>query len=86
MPDFPRSLLEFQKRFPTDQACGEYLLALRWPNGFGCPACGHGRGWRLDRAVPTFECAACHRQTSVTAGPCCIARTCRSPPGSGRRT
>lgn len=68
MPDFPRSLLEFQRRFPTDQACGEYLLALRWPAGFVCPACGQGRGWRLQRTVPTFECAACHRQSSVTAG------------------
>jgi transposase-like protein len=68
MADYPRSLLEFQRRFPTDAACGEYLLALRWPRGFVCPACGHGRGWRLERSVPTFECTSCHRQTSVTAG------------------
>jgi transposase-like protein len=68
MADFPRSLLEFQRRFPTDQACGEYLLALRWPAGFVCPACAHGRGWRLERPLPTFECPSCHRQTSVTAG------------------
>jgi len=51
-----------------DEASGEYLLAVRWPRGFVCPACGHERGWRLARRLPMFECAACHRQTSVTAG------------------
>jgi transposase-like protein len=68
MPVFPRSLREFQRRFPSDEACGEYLLAVRWPRGFVCPACGHERGWRLERRLPTFECPACRRQTSVTAG------------------
>ncbi len=68
MAVFPRSLIEFQRRFPTDEACGEYLVAVRWPRGFRCPACGHDRGWRLERRLPTFECAGCDRQTSVTAG------------------
>jgi transposase-like protein len=61
-------MAEFQRRFPTDEACAEYLVAVRWPRGFRCPACGHGHGWRLERRLPTFECAACDRQTSVTAG------------------
>ena len=65
---FPRSLIEFQRRFPTDEACGEYLVAVRWPRGFCCPACGHDRGWRLERRLPTFECAGCDRQIAVTAG------------------
>jgi transposase-like protein len=68
MAVFPRSLAEFQRRFPTDAACGEYLLAVRWPGGFVCPGCGHDHGWRLERPAPTFECASCGRQTSVTAG------------------
>lgn len=68
MAVFPRSLAEFQRRFPSDEACGEYLLAVRWPQGFRCPACGHAQGWRLERRLPTFECAGCDRQTSVTAG------------------
>ena len=58
----------FQRRFPTDEACGEYLVAVRWPRGFRCPSCGHDRGWRLERRLPTFECAGCDRQISVTAG------------------
>jgi hypothetical protein len=54
-------LAEFQRRFPTYAACGECLAAVRWPGGFVCPGCDHG--WRLERPVPTFECARCGRQT-----------------------
>lgn len=68
MAMFPRSLVEFQRRFPTDGACGEYLALVRWPNGFVCRDCGHDRGWRLERKLVTYECAGCGKQTSVTAG------------------
>ena len=34
MTDFPRSLLEFQQRFPDEEACAAYLAILRWPAGF----------------------------------------------------
>ena len=44
------------------------LVAVRWPNGFRCPACGHDRGWPLKTKSHSFECVRCHRQTSVTAG------------------
>jgi len=66
MEDYPTTLLEFERRFDSDAACREYLMALRWPDGFCCPRCGHGRAWLNGRGL--FECAACHRQTSVTAG------------------
>jgi hypothetical protein len=38
--DFPRSLIEFQHRFPDEAACAAYLFAARWPDGFVCPGCG----------------------------------------------
>ena len=34
MPDYPGSLVDFQRRFPDDAACAHYLAALRWPDGF----------------------------------------------------
>jgi hypothetical protein len=37
---FPRSLPEFQRLFPNDAACAEYLEKLRWRGGFVCPRCG----------------------------------------------
>jgi hypothetical protein len=68
MTDLPRSLPDFQRRFPDDAACAAWLAEQRWPDGFVCPACGTRRGWALATKAHTVECARCHKQTSVTAG------------------
>ena len=68
MPDFPRSLIAFQRRFPDEAACAAYLAAIRWPDGFRCPACGHDQAWRLETKAWTYECRHCRRQTSLRAG------------------
>jgi len=64
--DYPRDLAEFERRFATEAACRAYLVQLRWPEGFRCPRCGHGKAWPV-RSV-WQQCAACAHQTSVTAG------------------
>jgi predicted RNA-binding Zn-ribbon protein involved in translation (DUF1610 family) len=66
--DRPLSRAQFEARFPDDAACAAYLAARRWPDGFVCPGCGGAKGWALKTKAHTWECAACHRQTSVTAG------------------
>jgi hypothetical protein len=66
-PGFPRTIMEFQERFATEEACLEYLAASRWPQGFVCPGCGGGEAWVLARRH-LWECAECRLQTSVTAG------------------
>ncbi len=68
MTDFLRSLPEFQRHFPDEAACDEYLAAVRWPDGFRCPACDGAKAWRLSTKPFTWECAGCGKQTSVTAG------------------
>src|SRR4051794_37162863 len=68
MTELPRSLPEFEARFPDEAACARWLLEKRWPDGFRCPACGHDRAWELGRERLTLQCAACERQVSVTAG------------------
>lgn len=30
----------FDKEFATDEACKQFLVAQRWPNGVACPRCG----------------------------------------------
>jgi ISXO2-like transposase domain/Transposase zinc-ribbon domain len=64
--DYPRSWPEFLAFFPDEEACLRYLERVRWPDGFRCPACGHGEAWRTKRGLRV--CGACERQTSVTAG------------------
>ena len=68
MAELPRSLPEFEARFPDEAACARWLVAKRWPGGFRCPACGHDEAWELGRERPTPQCAARERQVSVTAG------------------
>lgn len=65
--DYPATLMEFEQRFASEEACRSYLAALRWPDGFQCPYC------RSQRAGPTgrdglMQCVGCRRQTSVTVG------------------
>ena len=60
--------MEFERRFATDQACREYLFALRWPQGFVCPRCGgrQGQAWAARRGL--WLCGQCRYEASVTAG------------------
>jgi len=63
--DFPQTLFEFQSRFATEEACREYLTALRWPDGFRCPRCGtEARNFSESRLL--WVCKLGH-QTSITA-------------------
>ncbi len=68
-PAFPANLLEFQLQFGSEEACLEYLVASRWPEGYRCPRCGHSKA-HLVRTRLLWQCAApgCRHQTSVTAG------------------
>jgi len=65
--DFPKTVIEFEERFASEESCYAYLAKQRWPEGFRCPACGHNKAWELGRRR-LMECRSCHRQVSVTAG------------------
>jgi transposase-like protein len=66
-PDFPATIIEFQRRFPDEQACREYLFESRWPDGIVCPRCGSGSATVLPRRL-LWQCRSCRYQVSVTAG------------------
>ena len=66
-PDFPQSLKEFPARFREDDAGRKYLAACRWPEGFRCARCGQGAAFELPQRR-LWQCKACGRQTSLTAG------------------
>lgn len=60
------NLLEFQERFPDEDACERYLIEQRWPEGFVCESCGSKEAWYLS-ARHSFQCCYCNRQRSITA-------------------
>lgn len=64
--EFPKTLAEFERRFPDEAACREYLIQLRWDGAPSCPRC---RGKRLSAiSRHRLHCLQCHHQTTVTAG------------------
>ena len=67
LDDLPHDLPGFLERFGTDGQCRDHLIRARWPDGFCCAACGHGRCHAL-RARLALECAACGKQHSYMAG------------------
>jgi len=66
MVDYPKTLMELERQFSTEEACREYLFRLRWPSGFRCPRCGHAKAWT--RADGLFECQGCGYKASIKAG------------------
>jgi hypothetical protein len=66
MEDYPKTLLEFEECFASEEACGQYLYGLRWPDGFRCPRCAGVRCWPTNRGL--YHCQQCGLQTSILAG------------------
>ena len=63
----PRTQLEFEERFRTEEACVEFLRDERWADGFRCPKCEGTKAWRL-ASRPLDECVECGHQVSLIAG------------------
>jgi transposase-like protein len=66
MEQYPKTLLELEKQFASEEACREYIYQLRWPEGFKCPRCAHQKAWAMRRQ--NWWCSRCKFQVSVTAG------------------
>jgi len=64
--DYPRTMLELERRFSDESACRAYLLALQWPEGFVCPSCQSHQSVEIRREL--WRCLACRREVSVIAG------------------
>lgn len=64
--EYPRTLMEFERRFATEEACRAYLVQLRWPEGVRCFRCHSPSVWATARGL--YHCTFCAFQTSVLAG------------------
>jgi hypothetical protein len=63
------SMPGFMKDYGTEAQCEQSLEAVRWPNGFGCPRCGHAVHYALrDGVRKVFQRTACRHQASLIAG------------------
>jgi len=64
--EFPKDLGEFERRFPDEESCRQFLIDLRWAGAPRCGKCGFNQTWKLSNG--RFECKRCGYQISVTAG------------------
>jgi hypothetical protein len=63
------SLEEFLARFRSEESCVDYLVQMKWPNGYSCERCGCRDVYRTNtRRLPLLECANCRYQASPIVG------------------
>ncbi len=53
--------------FPTEDACRDRLVSVRWPDGVRCPFCGETAISELTKRR-LFRCRSCRVQFSATSG------------------
>jgi hypothetical protein len=53
--------------FHSEEDCENYLMRLRWTNGFCCPRCDHHHAYKI-QTRRLLECSECKMQVSFTAG------------------
>lgn len=54
------TIQDFFKRFPTDEACLDHLMKLRFGTDFGCPKCGEIGKFRKLAKHPAYTCNCGH--------------------------
>ncbi|MFC1912846.1 IS1595 family transposase [Chloroflexota bacterium] len=58
---------DFDKEFPNDDACLEWIMKHRWPKGIHCVKCGKVRKHHRVKSRPCYECDYCGNQVYPTA-------------------
>jgi transposase-like protein len=64
------SLIDLLDKFPTEEACREYLIQQRWNGKPVCPHCGVDKKPYVIEGGKRFKCSDkdCHKKFSVTVG------------------
>jgi len=62
--DYPRTVREFRRFFPSERSADEWLVKLRWPGGWTC-SCGETRYWWRERGQ--LICVSCETSLAPTA-------------------
>lgn len=68
LPEYSSTLLDFQRMFPDEAECFQYLERVRWPNRFSCEKRANiSEPFRLLTQPRKLKCRSCHHVESVTA-------------------
>lgn len=61
------TIFEFQKMFPDEKSCMDYLAGSKWCNGFECPKCRHTKFCKGHKEH-VRQCTQCNYLVSPTSG------------------
>jgi transposase len=59
---------DFDRDFPTDDACMEWLVSYLYPDGITCPKCGKVTKHHRDAKRPSYSCDVCGHHEHPMAG------------------
>ncbi|MEX0991077.1 MAG: IS1595 family transposase [Actinomycetota bacterium] len=62
------SLMEFEREFPDDAACLEWLLQHRYPDGVYCPTCERVTRHHRERKRASYSCQFCGHRVHPQVG------------------
>lgn len=62
------TIQDFFKRFPTDDACLDHLMEVRYGMAGDCPKCGKKTNWSRIRKEPAYQCQWCGHHIHPMAG------------------
>lgn len=62
------SLMEFEREFPNDAACLDWLYRYRYPDGAFCPTCDRVTKHHREKARPSYSCQFCGHRVHPMVG------------------
>jgi transposase-like protein len=65
MDEYPQNVNELKELFESEGACLQYIMKVKWPEGFACEKCLSRDYWLQGSA---FTCKACRHKTFLLAG------------------
>lgn len=63
---YPKDFQEFLAQFPDEKSCWQYLIDIRWPDGYVCTRCQSKKYWLT--AKHKIHCSGCGTEFSITSG------------------
>src|SRR5215469_6099643 len=62
---YPKHFQEFLIQFPDEKSCWQYLIDIRWPDGYVCSNCNSTNYWLTSKHK--IHCSSCEKAFSITS-------------------
>jgi transposase-like protein len=64
--NYPKDFQEFLAQFPNESSCWQYLISVRWQDGYVCSQCQSQKYWLTSKHK--IHCSNCGSEFSITSG------------------